>query len=962
MSSYSQRSFAGGELSDTLHGRADLPVYALGAKRMENFYVGRDGSAKNRPGTLYVATCKDSHDGLRIERFRFSDDQAYAIEIGTKYFRLFTGGGPVGITSTAWMDATDYVVGDTIYHGATDSYYYCVADHLSAAASNTPGSTAADNYFWYLIGVGLNPSPALEIPTPYAQTDIAALSFSQSGDIITITHPNHMPHELVRRSATWWTMKPPSYKPSMAAPVAIGVAGGSAGDFTIRYAVTAVQKDTFVESLPGRGAAASVSGVTIPSEYAEDAGENIVLESGSAFTTTTGSMIVITAVSAAQPTQADQFIVDAFKDTIWQVGELDAVSTPKTAEILGSAGMRPYPVLTAGGTGDAPDMICLTYRADVELSSKDIPIESSAASWITVDWTAPMDADGNTLTPLEYNVYRSVGDSRFFYLGSTESTSFVDDGKREEDEGLSPPIYRYPFAEGYRPRTSSFYQQRQVFDGGNAKPRQLRLSVAGDFKSYATRSPIQDDDSIDFTLAAREAFTISRFSPLDDLIILTEGAIFSLRGADGTVTPSNLQNLAISYYGAKGIDPVELGDRLLYVQARGSQVRELRFDVGAGGAAGYVGRDMTAFVPRLFDGYTIVDWAYAETPDSIVWAVRSDGTLLALTHVAENNIFAWHRHTTAADGEFLSVTTIPEDGRDVPYFIVKRTVNGADAYYVERLADRHADSVASDRRDDVFVDSALCYDGTNTSESLSVNLTLGSGTGWEAGDTGLTLTAVSGIFGSGDVGNGVRLVGSDGAEGEIVITAVTTPNTVFAVSVRKAIPASVQGETLTTWVAMVDEFSGLDHLEGETVTIYSDGVVLASEVVSGGAVTADDIGGIVCIGLPITARIDTMPIDYANTGARAIADVKKTNMSVSLVLTETRGLTVGHDTTTQEPLRYDEFEAVRDTTTTEAFTGRLRARFGGRPRREGTMTIMQTQPLPANIGAMFIDFNAGERD
>ena len=50
------------------------------------------------------------------------------------------------------------------------------------------------------------------------------------------------------------------------------------------------------------------------------------------------------------------------------------------------------------------------------------------------------------------------------------------------------------------------------------------------------------------------------------------------------------------------------------------------------------------------------------------WVVRSDGALLSLTYIKEQQMLAWARHDT--DGVFESVTVIPEGNEDVPYFFI----------------------------------------------------------------------------------------------------------------------------------------------------------------------------------------------------------------------------------------------------------------------------------------------------
>lgn len=64
-------------------------------------------------------------------------------------------------------------------------------------------------------------------------------------------------------------------------------------------------------------------------------------------------------------------------------------------------------------------------------------------------------------------------------------------------------------------------------------------------------------------------------------------------------------------------------------------------------------------------------------------------------------------------------------------------------------------------------------------------------------------------------------------------------------------------------------FSGLDHLEGETVKVIADGSVLGDEVVSGGAVTIDRDAETTCeIGLDFTPTVKTLPIEVPSLGTK----------------------------------------------------------------------------------------------
>ena len=150
---------------------------------------------------------------------------------------------------------------------------------------------------------------------------------------------------------------------------------------------------------------------------------------------------------------------------------------------------------------------------------------------------------------------------------------------------------------------------------------------------------------------------------------------------------------------------------MLFVQARGSIVRDFAFDFLVNG---YRGSDLTIFSSHLVEGYTIADWAYAQTPNSIVWMARSDGTLLGLTYIKEQQILGWHRHDFA--GAVENVCVVPEGNEDVLYLVINRTIDGDTVRYIERMNTRTISPTESFAGtpgivDFLGMDCALIYDG-----------------------------------------------------------------------------------------------------------------------------------------------------------------------------------------------------------------------------------------------------------
>jgi hypothetical protein len=117
---------------------------------------------------------------------------------------------------------------------------------------------------------------------------------------------------------------------------------------------------------------------------------------------------------------------------------------------------------------------------------------------------------------------------------------------------------------------------------------------------------------------------------------------------------------------------------------------------------------MSIMAPHLFDGYTIADLAYTVSPLQALWATRSDGALLGMTYVPEHQVYAWHKHDTA--GYFESVAAASENNEDALYAVVRRTLNGREARYIERMASRRITA----KEDAFIVDCGLTYSGAAT--------------------------------------------------------------------------------------------------------------------------------------------------------------------------------------------------------------------------------------------------------
>lgn len=589
-----QRSFAAGELAPTFFGRADTTVYGSGLKRCRNFFVRKEGGVSNRAGFRFIKAAKVMSSLVRLYRWAFTAaDTSTLIEAGHMYFRFYRGGAPLTVLISgldAWDASAAYVQGDLVSYGGVA--YYAKQD----TTGDQPDTSSDD---WYALEDD-NTNAIYEVPTPYsagAFDSPGPLNFTQSGTIITITHPGYAPMELQNLdplgTTPAWVLVPVSTDPSIAAPQNGSGTAGVAGTRAVRYVVTAVAAETYEESLPSD---------------------------------------VIEITSSDDPTE------------------------------------------------DAPNVL----------------------GWDAVSGAA------------EYNVYEDrYLNGTFGFIGvATGQTTFNDTGFAPDFE-QTPPIQRTLFASQYDyPELSAFYQQRRLFGYTDNKPATVWASRTGFRSNFTIRSPLQDDDAITFTHAGNDMNVVRHLIPLKRLIMLTETGEWVVRGdADGVLLPTAINLDQEGYAGSSRAFPAIAGSNIVYVQARGSLVRDLRFTTDI---APIDTRDLTIFANHLFAGHTIARLEYQQDPNSIIWAVRDDGVLLGLTYIPGADIWGWHRHDTAQNdsvGVIEDVCVVPEEAEDVLYAVIRRTIDGSEVRYIERLASREINETTF-ANDVFFVDCGATYSGS----------------------------------------------------------------------------------------------------------------------------------------------------------------------------------------------------------------------------------------------------------
>lgn len=281
----------------------------------------------------------------------------------------------------------------------------------------------------------------------------------------------------------------------------------------------------------------------------------------------------------------------------------------------------------------------------------------------------------------EYNVYRESA-GYYGFIGVSKGTSFQDQNY-EPDTAQTPKENWDPFADGNNPATVTFHQQRMVLGGTKTEPATFYMSRTGDYESFRKSRPLQDDDPVEYMLASGSIDEIKWTASFGGLLIGSSGAEYEASSSGAAITPKDVTISTESYWGSSGLQPLIIGNSVLHCQRSGNHVRDLAYSWEQDG---YSGTDLSLLAPQLVEGHGLKQWAYQQSPGSVVWMVRNDGVLLALTYMKEQNVFGWSRHVT--DGKVLSVCSLSGDGEDVIMLVVER----GGKFFLERMASRFNDT------------------------------------------------------------------------------------------------------------------------------------------------------------------------------------------------------------------------------------------------------------------------------
>lgn len=659
-----QTNFSVGELSPLLFARVDLSKYPNACYELTNFIVQRFGGIKKRGGSEFIRATKGNGQA-RLIPFIYSVTQAYVLEFGASYIRIYTNGGRV---------------------------------------ESPPGTP-------------------VEVATPYAFADVEQLQFAQSADVLYLAHPDFEPRRLVRNSATSFTLEVMEFEDGPYLELNKTATTLTPADYA---SLTPIMTSNTTPSGTVTGSAGSNWYLAFDknggTDFALPNGSGIT--SGWLAYQATGAAVVdhyYVIATDGENTGASpiSWEIEASNDgSTWvsldvRQGESGWSGGEKRFyNFLNRTAYIHWRLRWLGTDGSSTTRIA-------EVAFNKAAISQTAFNLTASSTTGINEGQGFLASDVGRQIRLLGSDGKWRWaeiIAYTSSTVVTIKVHGHAFPTLSPmanwAMGAWSAETGY-PACVGFYNGRLCFARTRTQPQTVWMSRVEDFTNFGVSDPLEPDDAIDATIRAEQINEVKWLAESTDLIVGTTSSIRTIGPTASTsaFSTTNIQQKRETNYGASDVQPVRVGQTALYSGFYRVDAREIAYSFEFNG---YVSTDLSILSEHLPGRNRIAYMAYQQSPASVVWMATDTGVMFGMTYERDQEVVAFHKHEFLPSGaKVTSVATIPGSEGDEVWLVIERVINAQTVRYIERLSSGIADtgSLASA----TFLDSHLAYSGPSTS-------------------------------------------------------------------------------------------------------------------------------------------------------------------------------------------------------------------------------------------------------
>ncbi len=502
------------------------------------------------------------------------------------------------------------------------------------------------------------------------------------------------------------------------------------------------------------------------------------------------------------------------------------------------------------------------------------------------------------------------------------------------------------------PGHAVFFQDRLFFANTSTQPNTVWASRSGDYENFSPNDrdgTVTDSHALNFTLATDQVNAIRGLFSSKNLQLGTSNGPFVMSSGEDNIaiTPTNVVVNRETTDGVGAVKPVGSGKSTLYVDRSKRRIREFAYTAAA---QGYISPDMTLIAEHIAAGTSIEQLALAKFPDNLIYVRLANGGLRSMTYERDQDVVAWARHTIGGtDSKVKSLATIPsiDETHDQVYMIVSRAIDKG--------------TVTADASTD-----KLTLSGHGMADTTKVQFTT-TGTL----PAGLSLATTYFVRDSATNDFKVALTSAGSA---IDITNTGSGTHTVKMMERQYVEFLEQNFDTNAGDTSVNSFfvdsgldysgtavtslSGLGHLEGETVSVLANGAAHPDKVVSSGAISLDVSATSASVGLPYTARVQTLDPEVATDLGPSQGKTRRVERLTFRVV-DTYNLKFGTSESDLELIPFRLPAHAMDSIT--LFTGDKRVLLKNNPDRRFDFFIHHDDPLPCTILAIMYSINMSER-
>lgn len=512
------------------------------------------------------------------------------------------------------------------------------------------------------------------------------------------------------------------------------------------------------------------------------------------------------------------------------------------------------------------------------------------------------------------------------------------------------------------PRYVTLHEGRLFYAAPDGAVDRVWASNSDDFNFFEERAANGDvTDNMAFT---RRAVSRGRnliqwmISASDSLGVGTDVGEYVLSATeDSILTPSSARLQLSTRRGSDRVTPEIVDGDIVFVQRGASQLRRLAYQLTDDR---FASNDLTILAPHVTRA-GVQRLAYQQAPDTILWALMSDGTLVGCTVEREQRVVAFHTHQIAGffsdrAARVLDVAILPGDGRDTLWLLVERRDGGTILRSVERLEPTfdpavNALSTLQDRINAVeaawFVDAGVertqAFDILAATQAAPCQLTVASTTGLTTGDQ-VRIRDMQ------------RMTSLNRRTFTITVTGATTL-TLDGSDTSASEPYEGGGAAYLEQT----EVTGLSHLTGYEVAVFADGAERPRVVVEDGTITLDSPASIIRVGRPFKSVGLTQRF-VAQGGLGSLSGQLSRVQRVVMRLLNTVGMRLGYGAQPQflEEIEFRQLPSIMDEPL-PLFSGDRDVSAAAEYSRDPSVYFEQDTPLPGGVLAIFTRLEANER-